>query len=823
MAWKDAYEGIRFPDRIDMKPSYGISMCDGKYVTTGTVGEGPLSHKVSAIDTVGGEEVEIKMHRPDFFIDMESYGDMLADAQKAVELNHPAIITVMDSFMDGTTPCTVEARAKGESLGDFMVKKRTVLRVSGADCSIETPLPEIQAVSIAMQAASVLAKAHAAGFVHGNLKPCNIILLGGHDKGRAMISDFGCWRLRREIPSDMLENTSDIEDDEDYLRLEMWQYRYRSRAFYDAPEVAAGCEPTPASDVWSLGIILYEMLCGFVPQEAPDEGISLKGIEPPHMAAKARRVSQKLSLITMGCLAEDPARRYADASVLYRVLADYAASEEMPIDPATGALDLIGLKQKAASESAETARERMKRQDGGTDRTERMPHAVVQDKVAKAVKAGPANRNRDDREARHGRPKHKRVARAVISAVIAIATLAALVAGAAAAMAAIGIGPSSMGKVPNVMGVHRDQAMTALERDGFSVGEVSEVYDEEVPKDVVISQDPAGGSKAPSGSAVSLTVSKGREPSGVGIVPAVDGMLASEAYAKLDGEGFTMVFGDIVEDNAAAAEGREGTIAEQDPPAGTSAERGTAITVRPVFASGVGRLPAVAGMKRDEAVAAMLDAGYMPRIVERYDEKVPAGTVISTERDPAEDVPRGLTVTMWISKGKNATGKLAGAPAEDSGTAAGAKDNGTASKTDASGGSSGSSKETAKDDGKQEAGQQDHGGAQTQSQPQAPSSSETAGTDAAGGGGNGSGSGSGEAADPVPWSPEQEAPHDSQVDPGSADGGTAPDGGGHDGGSAPDAGSGDGGGYDGGGTMPEEPPADASSASNGGDGGSDFL
>jgi len=266
----------------------------GRYQVSGELGSGGMAHVYEALDLQLQRPVAVKVLREDLIGDPGFRTRFLQEARAAANLAHPNIVTVYDSGIDQDRFFFVMERVAGTDL-------KTLLRRRGR-------LPVDEAVQIMIQIAAGVGYAHRAGLVHCDLKPQNILVA---PDGRAKITDFGIARAL---------STIDPNESSEYV----W-----GSPQYFAPEQAAGAAPSPASDVYALGVILYEMVTGRLPFHAEDAQHLAElhvTADPPPPSRLNPEVSPVLQQIILKVLAKEPAARYRTADQLARVLTTFALS-----------------------------------------------------------------------------------------------------------------------------------------------------------------------------------------------------------------------------------------------------------------------------------------------------------------------------------------------------------------------------------------------------------------------------------------------------------------------------------------------------------------
>jgi tRNA A-37 threonylcarbamoyl transferase component Bud32 len=285
----------------------------GRYRLIELLGQGGMATIYRAADTGLGRDVALKLLRSEYLRDPDFSSRFRQEAQAAASLSHPNVVTVYDYGEDPSGPFIVMELIDGEDLA-------TILRRSGA-------LPPRQSARIAAGVGRALAAAHASGIVHRDIKPGNVLI--GRD-GRVKVVDFGIARAVAEAQVTLPGTTL-------------------GSVHYFSPEQARGDPTTAASDIYSLGIVLYEMLTGVRPWEGDSAaGVALARLTGPIPDPAAARSSlpPELAAITRHALARDPADRFASASAVADQLEAWLAS------PQPGALGGAGTTSAAGATRA---------------------------------------------------------------------------------------------------------------------------------------------------------------------------------------------------------------------------------------------------------------------------------------------------------------------------------------------------------------------------------------------------------------------------------------------------------------------------------------
>lgn len=269
------------------------TVLNGRYRVMELVGAGGMATVYRGEDLLLERQVAVKFLREPYASDPEARERFLNEARSAAKLDHPNIVHIYDVGQDeGDHPYLVMELVPGEDL-------KAVIR-RGA------PLPVARALTIAREICEGVGVAHRAGIVHCDLKPQNILLT---ETGQVKVVDFGIARALQQ-------------DDTDSEPVEVvW-----GSPHYLSPEQAMGRKPTPASDVYSIGVMLYEMLTGVPPFHDPDPSVlAMKHCreEPPALTSLNPRVPSGLDWLVRKILSKEPVGRYRNADQLAMALDSY--------------------------------------------------------------------------------------------------------------------------------------------------------------------------------------------------------------------------------------------------------------------------------------------------------------------------------------------------------------------------------------------------------------------------------------------------------------------------------------------------------------------
>jgi serine/threonine-protein kinase len=532
------------------------TVVDGRYRILRWLGAGGMAEVWCAEDTQLDRKIALKILQPRFAQDNEFVERFRREASSAAGLQHPNVVNVYDrGEFDGTYYIAMEY-VEGASLRDLI----------NQGMSVEA------AVGVVRQILAAARFAHANGVIHRDLKPGNVLV---DRNGRATVTDFG---IAKAGPSEITQTGSVM-----------------GTAQYLSPEQAQGLEVTAASDLYSIGVILYELLTGAVPFAADSAvAVALKQVSemprPPSELNPA--VSRALDAVVMRALAKDPANRFASADEFE------AALDAAERDPSTAPFQTAvrGIPPVVPPDAAE-AREA----DGGPPRPpEQAP----------------------DEERRRRRWRW----------VIVGALLLGLI-----ALAVWALTRPAQVTVPSVIGTNVEAATATLEDEGLEVDVIESPS--QAKRGKVIEQDPRAGESADEGSTVVLSVSSGP---GVARVPGVEGLRVDKATKRLEDAGFRA---DAVERFSDKVQ--SGLAIGTQPKQGTRVEQDSVVTLLISKGSDLVEIPSVLGLDQDDAGAELEAAGFIVN-VDTAESDQPAGTVIEQQ---AGTLPRGSVVDIMVSTG----------------------------------------------------------------------------------------------------------------------------------------------------------------------------
>jgi eukaryotic-like serine/threonine-protein kinase len=526
-----------------------------RYRVTETIGSGGMADVYKAVDEVLGRTVAIKVLNRHYSADPEFVARFRQEAQAAANLSSPNIVNMYDWGKEGEdTYYIVMEYVAGTDL-------KELIRRNG-------PVDPYRAAEYCAQVAAALSVAHGYGIIHRDIKPQNIVLMAD---GTIKVMDFGIARAVNTLAT----QTGSV----------------LGTAQYISPEQAQGRDLTPATDLYSLGIVAYELVTGRVPFEGDAPvAIALKQVNDQPVSPRQLNpdVPPAFEAVILKAMSKDPAQRYLSA-------------EQMRAD-------LLRVAEGRAPAAAVPA---------GVDDTSVMPA------VAATAARKPARRG--------------------VNPWVWVGVVALLVLAGVGLAAGLGLFESGIA-VPDVRGMTLADAKAELDNVGLVAGSVDSTTSQTVAEGLVVASDPNAGTKLESGTPVNLVVSTGKP---LVKVPDVVGLPKDEAITALTDLGFTIA-DPVVEDfNKMKA----GLVFAQSPLGETDAPEGSAIQLKVSKGPEQTGVPYVVDLKQGDAIDKLQGAGFKVHSTTKSSEIVAKGYVISQDPLGGEQAPKGSTVTIVVSSG----------------------------------------------------------------------------------------------------------------------------------------------------------------------------
>ncbi|MGN6254050.1 MAG: protein kinase domain-containing protein [Solirubrobacterales bacterium] len=537
------------------------SVVDNRYRVLRRIGSGGMADVWLAEDNHLQRQVALKVLHRRYLQDQQFVARFQREAESAAGLQHPNIVAVFDRGADGDVNYIAMRYVEGPTLKEL----------------IDRGLTPPQAVALVRQVLEGARFAHRHGIVHRDLKPQNVIV---DEEGKAVVTDFG---IARAGVSEITQ-TGSVMGTPHYL----------------SPEQAQGHDVTSVSDLYSIGVILYEALTGRVPFEGESAvAVAMKQVsQTPQLPSSINpQVSPALDAVVMRALEKDPGNRFQSADAFIAAL-DSAMKEP-------------GVGRNTAAMAP-------------------LPPVV----------AAPVEEEVPPEEDR----RRNWWLWALLVAAIVIGILAGLA-----------LTRDTTTKVPNVTGTPLNVAVTLLQQNGFEVGEVIRVQ-RQAPANEVLEQEPAASPPAKqaeedcafitffcSKPKVNLTVSAGP---GQAQVPATAGETQADATKKVEAAGFEVAVRKV---NSAAVE--EGLVVHSEPKSGATATKGSTVTLFVSRGPKLTKVPVLVGSQRRLAVQQIRSRGFVPSVSEE-ENPAPRGQVISQSPSAGSEIEPGSTVSIVVSRGE---------------------------------------------------------------------------------------------------------------------------------------------------------------------------
>ncbi len=551
-----------------------------RYEMIEKVGNGGMSTVYKATDKVLKRNVAVKILRDEFTTDEEFIKRFEAEAQSAARLTHANIVSIYDVGVDGNLYYIVMELIQGKTLKEIIIKERG-------------PLPWKWSVNVAIQIASALEMAHKNNIVHRDIKPHNIIIT---EDGIAKVTDFGIAKAVSNSTITAFGTTI-------------------GSVHYFSPEHARGGFTDAKSDLYSLGVVMYEMVTGKVPFDADTPvSVALKHMqeEPEEPIEINPNVPVAINKIIMKALQKDTTLRYQSASEMLR---DLKKSLKNP--------DGDFVEELEYDETART-------QKINLDEYGEMEEDIPNSRSKKGKKEG---------KFKQFIKNHK-----VLSSVVGLILLFALSLG--GTIFALNVTNPAEVEMPNVVGLSKEEAQKEIEAAKLKFEVEKEEYNKEVPEGYVISQDPTymeRFNKVKEGSIVSVIISKGQEKTKV---PNVKGKEKDEAIKLIED---AKLKAEIIEETSKTV--KEGFVISQEIDPDSEVFAGDIIKIHVSTGTGIKEVTVVSVIGQDEATARKTLEGLGLKVNVTYTNSTSDnGKVAKQSIEENKKVDEGTNITLTVNK-----------------------------------------------------------------------------------------------------------------------------------------------------------------------------
>ncbi len=543
-----------------------------RYEIIEKVGNGGMATVYKATDLVLKRYVAVKILRDEFTTDEEFIKRFETEAQSAARLVHANIVSIFDVGVDNGIYYIVMELIQGKTLKEIIVEEGG-------------PLPWKWSVNVAIQIASALEMAHKNNIIHRDIKPHNIIIT---EDGVAKVTDFGIAKAVSNSTITAFGTTI-------------------GSVHYFSPEHARGGYTDAKSDIYSLGVVMYEMVTGKVPFDADTPvSVALKHMQedPVPPIELNPHLPEAVNKIILKALKKDPMLRYQTATELLQDL-------KMALKNPSG--DFVD--------------------DADFDPTAKTQRISTQD-VEKMQKD---SRKKEDNKFVKFIKNHK-----VLSSFIGLILLFCIAFG--GTMLVLNVTNPKEVEMPNIVGLSKEEAQQRIEGAKLKFEVSSEEYNTDVEENHIISQDPTyveGYNKVKEGSTVKVVVSKGTEKTKV---PKVAGMSKDDAISAIEN---AKLKAEIVEEKSKKVQ--EGYVISQETDANTEVNAGETVKIHVSTGTEKATVPGVVGKSQDEAKKALQDLGFVVTVTNAEDSSKENGVVLKQSLDEGKTVEKGSAIAITVN------------------------------------------------------------------------------------------------------------------------------------------------------------------------------
>lgn len=569
-------------------------LINNRYRIQEQIGVGGMAIVYRAIDEKLDREVTFKVLKEDYINDEEFIKRFSTEARAAARLSNSNIVNVYDVGNDGNIHYIVMEYIDGFTLKELISSK--------------APFTDEEAVGIGLQIGAALEHAHKNGIVHRDIKPENILITKSGNIGTIKVTDFG-------IAKATTSKTSPID--------------FMGSVHYFSPEQAKGENVDTRSDIYSLGIVLFEMVTGQLPFTGETAvALAMKHLKEPIPDIKAinPNVSDKLVSVIKKATCKEPKNRYQTIAELVKdlkyVLAEIHMSKKEKENVYTDETVIM------TKDDVDTIRNSQKHTENNN----------------KKNKNNNSNKNNKKQELSQEDADYKKKEKKVILAAIitGIVLILGITMGSRMINNTLYAGTI---KVPNFVGMTSEKAEALAVRKHITI-ETKEIYKENVDEGVVADQSVKKGERIKENETVTLYVSSG---SNSVTVPKFEGYMKSKAEEIAEANNLVLVVEYVTSDELA------GTVVEQDIKEGEKVEPKSEIKIK-VSSGGVDeevKVPDFYGKTKEEAEELLKEIGLTGKFIDGYSDTVPEGQVMDQGIDANSLTTKDTVLTLTVSQGPN--------------------------------------------------------------------------------------------------------------------------------------------------------------------------
>ena len=568
-------------------------LIDNRYLLQRQIAFGGMATIYAALDTRLDRAVAVKIMHAHLASDEAFVSRFIKEAKATAALSHPNIVAIQDQgWNEGGSPAVfiVMELIEGITLRDFLNEN--------------APLTAEQTFQIINPVLSALAAAHRMGIIHRDIKPENILIA---KDGRIKVADFGLAR-NSAFGQTLTVESSVVLGSVSYLSPEQVQ-----RGISDA-----------RSDIYAIGIVLFEMLTGNKPFDGDTPiQIAYKHVNEriPKISSIKSNVPEKLVEIVFLATSPNPDERPRNAEDLLNKVRQIQAEIDPNRRQLSLELDLPPTRIKSSKRGKVSVTSAL---------------SGIKEKTSQLISSKPINMTKPEESV--GTKKRKVSKRVKRNRVIALLILALLIFGVARTL------DSGRISVPSLVGLNKTEATQILDNLGLRSEVSSEIFSEDIQKGRIISTEPGGGGRVSPNGVVGLVISKGKERI---LVADLVGKTPDKASQEIANLGLTV--GEIFE--AYDMKIASGFVIKTDPESGTEVKRSSIVNL--IVSKGIEKISLVSyvGKGGEQALSELTETGFDVDVEYKFSDNVFKGLVISQAPDKSESIPIGSKVKLSVSKG----------------------------------------------------------------------------------------------------------------------------------------------------------------------------